>query len=131
MRLTNFVHWFSLCYSITYDLELGEDLQKFLNCSLDDIYVVGDDNGEDESDKGCEGVTWYLGDYFAGHDLPNESDDYINLAERDGVRIAWTNDHGYTNYWIAKDSIANIPPIAGEDYAGPKRAFWENYRTSK
>lgn len=125
MEITNFIPM-SSNYDPEYDLELISELNKFLNCSLEELYVVGDDQEELET----EGVAFYLSDYF--NTIIAESEDhYITIYERDGVRIAMTSDHGYNNWYIAKDAIKNIPPIQNTTYKANRDAFWESWRNNK
>lgn len=126
MEITNFLPLVE-SYDPESDLELVSELNALgITCSLEDLYVVGDDNDELET----EGVSFYLGDYFTN--LIGESEDhYISIYERDGVRIAMTSDHGYNNWFIAKDAIKNIPPIQNTTYKASKDAFWESWRNNK
>lgn len=126
MKITNFIS-LAPSYDPEVDGELAGELIKYLNCSLEDLYVVGDDNDELET----EGVTYYLSDYFSDYLTLESEDRYIGIYERDGVRIAVTNDHGYTNFYIAKDAIENIPPIQNTTYKASKDALWESWRNNK
>jgi hypothetical protein len=124
LKIINFIP-LTESYDDECDAELVSELIAMgITTSLEDLYVVGDDNEELE----CEGVTYYLSDYFNGDPIEESADRYIGIYERDGVRIAVTNDHGYTNWYIAKDAIKNIPPIEGEDYKKAKDTFWESWR---
>lgn len=129
MKITNFIAM-SESYNPEYDAELVGELNKLLNCSLEDLFVVGDDQEELES----EGVAFYLSDYFSHEDAKEipipAGDGYIAIIERNGVRIAVTSDHGYNNWFVARDAIKNIPPIQNTTYKASKDAFWENWRNS-
>jgi len=126
LKISNFVP-LTESYDPDCDEALVSELLQFLNCSLKDLYVVGDDNDELET----EGVAFYLSDYFENFFISESDDKYIGFYERDGNRIAETTDHGYTNFYVAKKTIKNIPPIKGGNYKKAKDAFWESWRNNK
>jgi len=127
LKITNFIP-LTESYDPECDDELVSDLIAMgITTSLEDLYVVGDDNDELE----CEGVTYYLSEYFNGDPIEESKDRYIGIYERDGNRIAVTSEHGYNNWYVAKNTIPNIPPIQNTTYKEAKDAFWKSWRNNK
>lgn len=118
MLLENFVQ-LSTCYDPDCDAELATELQARLKCSLDEIYVVGDDNGEGDDAPLQLGASYFiqglLDDATSLPTLPGE-DGYIEYYEYNGVVFAMTCDHGYCNFFIAKSDIPKLPNMSPEDY---------------
>jgi len=117
-------------FPCTGNLESGEinydllnPIAELLGCSLEEIYVVGDDNGipgftNDPIEQ--LGASYFIQqNFFLKECYVEIGDDYLSLWNYNGVKIVATDDHGYTNCFIAKSDITKLPNMTPEDHKLP------------
>jgi hypothetical protein len=122
MILANFLHYLTNGYDPEFDQDLVKELAKELNCSPEEIYFIGDDSGLlpecGDGDPYHVEVSYYLQTLMGDNPICVSGDGYVFYYKIGDVKVALTNSHGYCNIYVAKNDIAKIPSLPGDQYGG-------------